>query len=250
MTHPLRDSLSNLPLSYCILQGKCAVKTHVLAILLALAGLTSTASAVDPFFMNLGTVSGGNDFSVGQGNAEVSAISFDGSVVVGTSENASFNEEAFVWTQTGGMVGLGSVDWNTVIISSISADGSVAVGEAENAEGNEVAFLWDNVNGTRDLKEVLIADGILESILAEWNYLAGIDVSSDGLTIVGNGEFGDQDGLYDSRAWIARIDPAVVPEPSSLISCWASHWPACLATQGDACDHRCGYGDGTHRVYN
>ena len=45
MTHPLSHSLSNMPLSYCILQGECAVKTHVLAILLALAGLTSTASA-------------------------------------------------------------------------------------------------------------------------------------------------------------------------------------------------------------
>ena len=36
-----------------------ALKTHVLAILLALAGLTSTASAVDSFFMNLGTLPGG-----------------------------------------------------------------------------------------------------------------------------------------------------------------------------------------------
>ena len=55
MTRPLSHSLSNLPLIDFILQGECALKTHVLAILLALAGLTSTASAVDSFFMNLGT---------------------------------------------------------------------------------------------------------------------------------------------------------------------------------------------------
>jgi len=115
------------------------------------------------------------------------------------------------------MVGLGNLGGAWSVAQAISADGLVAVGKAENAEGDTVAFLWDNVNGIRDLKEVLIADGILESILAEWAYLEGIGVSSDGLTIDGNGEFGDQDGLYDSRAWIARIDSAVVPEPSSLI---------------------------------
>ena len=77
-----------------------------------------------------------------------------------------------------------------------------------------MGFLWDNVNGMRDLKEVLIADGSLESSLAGWEYLMARDVSSDGLTmtIVGHGEFEDGD-----RAWIARVDSAVVPEPSSLI---------------------------------
>jgi len=86
------------------------------------------------------------------------------------------------------------------------------VGEAENPEGDTVAFLWDNVNGMRDLKEVLIADDSLESSLAGWDYVEAIEVSSAGLPIVGNGEFEGND-----RTWIARIDPAVVPEPSSLI---------------------------------
>ena len=77
-----------------------------------------------------------------------------------------------------------------------------------------MGFLWDNVNGMRDLTEVLIADDSLESSLAGGDYLnlRAQDVSSDGLTIVGNGSFEEGD-----RIWIARIDSAVVPEPSSLI---------------------------------
>ena len=98
-------------------------------------------------------------------------------------------------------------------ISGVSADGSIAVGEADNGD-NTVGFLWDNVNGMRDLTEVLIADDSLESSLAGWDYLRAQDVSSDGLTvtIVGNGEFEDND-----LVWIARIESPVVPEPSSLI---------------------------------
>ena len=75
-----------------------ALKTHVLAILLALAGLTTTASAVDSSFMDLGTLGGEYVY--------VRTISGDGSVVVGRAENADGNDEAFIWTQTGGMVGL------------------------------------------------------------------------------------------------------------------------------------------------
>ena len=111
------------------------------------------------------------------------------------------------------MISLGSLGGEGSEISDVSADGSIAVGEADDGD-NTVGFLWDNVNGIRDLKEVLIADDSLESSLAGWEYFEARDVSSDGLTmtIVGNGEFEDND-----RAWIARIDSAVVPEPSSLI---------------------------------
>lgn len=49
-------------------------------------------------FMDLGTLGGEYVY--------VRTISGDGSVVVGRAENADGNDEAFIWTQTGGMVGL------------------------------------------------------------------------------------------------------------------------------------------------
>lgn len=110
------------------------------------------------------------------------------------------------------MVSLGNLGGMETAVSDASADGSIAVGSAENAEGDMVPFLWDNVNGIRDLTEVLIADHDLESSLAGWDNMEATEISSDGLTIVGNGSFEDSD-----RIWIARIDSAVVPEPSSLI---------------------------------
>jgi len=50
-------------------------------------------------------------YLTGGGEAYVSAISGDGSVVVGGSENASDNDEVFVWTKPGWMVDLGSLGW-------------------------------------------------------------------------------------------------------------------------------------------
>jgi probable HAF family extracellular repeat protein len=69
----------------------------VAAILLVLA-LVGGAQAT--CFMGLGDLPGG-DFESGAWG-----VSADGSVVVGSSSSASASQEAFLWTQTGGMVGL------------------------------------------------------------------------------------------------------------------------------------------------
>jgi len=86
-------------------------------------------------------------------DSEANAVSADGSVVVGTGGSAS-GSEAFRWTPSGGMVGLGAL---AVGLNSgghaVSADGLVVVGDAQSAYGTE-AFRWtvsDGMGGLGDL---------------------------------------------------------------------------------------------------
>ncbi len=86
-------------------------------------------------FQGLGYLPGGT------GESWARNASADGSVVVGWSRNASGVNEAFIWTSSTGMVGLGQLPAETTSSSysnayAISADGSVVVGEpAEKGPG-------------------------------------------------------------------------------------------------------------------
>ena len=148
-----------------------ALKTHVLAILLALAGLTTTASAVDSSFMDLGTL--GGEY------VDVQTISDDGSVVVGGAENADGNNEAFIWTQTGGMVGLGTLGGNSSFVKTVSGNGSVVVGWSRNADDNREAFVWTQTGGMVGLGTL---GGDSSSVKA---------VSFDGSVVVGTSNYAD-----------------------------------------------------------
>jgi probable HAF family extracellular repeat protein len=84
---------------------------------------------------NLGTLLG-SDESVARG------VSADGSVVVGSAENAAGQQRAFRWKAARGMQDLGTLggDWSAA--TAVSADGSVVVGSAQNAAGQWRAFRW------------------------------------------------------------------------------------------------------------
>ena len=71
-----------------------------------------------------------------------SAVSEDGSIVVGWSISAS-GSEAFRWSARDGMVGLGDLPGGRFSSEAdgTSGDGSVVVGEASSAQGPE-AFRW------------------------------------------------------------------------------------------------------------
>lgn len=76
----------------------------------------------------------------------------DGSVVVGFSESAA-GDEAFRWTSTGGMQGLGDLPGGRFLgqgffsqARDVSDDGAVVVGTSESANGIE-AFLWSEATG-------------------------------------------------------------------------------------------------------
>jgi uncharacterized membrane protein len=109
-----------------------------------------------------------------------SGISPDGSIIVG-----SFNQEAFRWSQRGGIQSLGRFDgagWADVL--DVSADSSMLVGYNSFDKG-EVATIWTQRGGMQPLQDVLSNAGV---DLKGWALRFATGVSDDGRTIVGWGE--------------------------------------------------------------
>ncbi len=102
-----------------------ALCIHVLA--------ASSSMAATATFQRLGDFSGGNFSSCALD------VSNDGSVVIGYGTTAS-GQQAFRWTQSTGMVSLGSFTNSSA--SRISADGSTIV-----ASGDNKAFRWTQAGG-------------------------------------------------------------------------------------------------------
>jgi len=125
----------------------------------------------------LGDLPGGSDFSIAY------AVSEDGSFVVGYSSSknpvGNTRNEAFRWTESGGIVGLGYI--GGIQLSSeaygVSADGSVVVGWSLSGDPTvkEQAFRWEN--------DVMIPLGFLSSDNSAESYARG--VSADGSVVVG-----------------------------------------------------------------
>jgi probable HAF family extracellular repeat protein len=111
-------------------------------------------------------------------------VSSDGSVVVGQSDTGSEND-AFRWTQAGGMVDLGTLGGTFSYASSVSADGGVVVGYSDT--GSELdAFRWTQAGGMVDL-------GTLGGTFSR-----AYGVSADGSVVVGQAHTGSQ---YDAFRW-------------------------------------------------
>ena len=119
-------------------------------------------------------------------------VSRDGSTVVGTSINGQEHFEAFAWTASTGMVGLGFLPGSSVVSSAtgVSADGSTVVGSSENAAGHNEAFIWTAANGMVGL-----------GILPGYSFSAATGVSADGSTIVGWS--GNSQGHSEAFIWTA-----------------------------------------------
>lgn len=112
-------------------------------------------------------------------------ISADGSVVVGSSVDANGYERPFRWTQSGGMVSLGTLTnypaSNQNGASDVSADGSIVVGFGTTETGR-TAFRWSSGIGMQSLGTLPGAGNGGGELLS---YAAAI--SADGTTIVGSG---------------------------------------------------------------
>ena len=94
------------------------------------------------------------DLPGGTVESRANFLSADGAVIVGQSQSAN-GLEAFRWTETSGMVGLGKLPGGTFFFSralSVSADGTVVVGESQSTNGFE-AFRWQDgtMTGLGDL---------------------------------------------------------------------------------------------------
>ncbi|MFT3788295.1 MAG: hypothetical protein QM770_19345 [Tepidisphaeraceae bacterium] len=139
-------------------------------------------------FTNLGDLPGGSTYS------QSTAMSADGSVIVGGSPSAASgtNGEAFRWTAATGMVPLGDLTggaYNSIALAC-SADGSVVVGNGTQAAGTE-GFRWTFAGG-------IVGLGALNP--NSFNSQA-YDVSADGQVVVGY----STDGLLREQAtrWTA-----------------------------------------------
>jgi probable HAF family extracellular repeat protein len=90
--------------------------------------------------------------TLGGDRSEATAVSADGSVVVGAAYNAAGQWRAFRWTAAGGMQDLGTLPGGGGSeATGVSADGSVVVGSAYNAAGQWRAFRWTAAGGMQDL---------------------------------------------------------------------------------------------------
>ena len=157
----------------------CVLVSAVLVSAVAFAG-----SGAD--FQGLGELPGGATYS------SPTAVSADGTVAVGSSASTASgnNPEAFLWSEVGGMVGLGdlgalfqSIAW------SVSADGSVVVGQSLNGQSFNEAFRWTESTGMVGLGD--LPGGIFSS--------RALIVSADGSVVVGLGR--NSDDYYEAFRW-------------------------------------------------
>lgn len=118
---------------------------------------------------DLGTL--GGDFSF------ATDVSCDGSVVVGFSELAdNVNEHAFLWTEVGGLLDLGTSNGSSGFSRAfgVSSDGSVVVGEEGDRPFSATRpFLWTAAGGFQDLASIgsayaITADGSV--VVGQANY--------------------------------------------------------------------------------
>ncbi len=137
-----------------------------------LLSVSISSAAGQASFDVLGDLSAGAYASAG-------GVSADGSVVVGRMRTSQ-GYEAFRWTASEGMVGLGDLPGreDNSGAHGVSADGSTVVGSGESATGHE-AFLWTAEDGMIGLGTL----GPYSPGSPVWSY--GQAVSGDGSVVVG-----------------------------------------------------------------
>jgi probable HAF family extracellular repeat protein len=149
--------------------GMLSTFRAVVVVSIALLGTTARAQT----FTGLGALNQQSFWSMAHG------VSADGRVVVGVSDiNALGQSEAFRWTASTGMVGLGHFPgFIGSSAAAVSADGSVIVGGAtQTSSGGDKPFRWTQATGLAGL-------GDLHPGGDEWGRAVG--VSADGATVVG-----------------------------------------------------------------
>lgn len=127
---------------------------------------------------------------------------FLGSVVVGNANFGGASSHAFRWTTSlGAMEDLGSVIPSGFSSGrAVSGDGSAVVGVAQVTGGlfSQAAMMWREGSGMVDLNTYLPSIGISTGGMYLYE---GLDVSADGLTIMGSGF----DAQFGFKGWIVTI---------------------------------------------
>ena len=153
-------------------------------------------------------------------------VSADGAIIVGslwdwdTEANSNGNNlQAFHWTEETGLQLLPALHGFTQsLVADMTADGSMILGLSANDRTSDGAYwLWTEETGQLSVEDVFVSQGI-ESSFDSWQqlFVPGTlnlpKLSADGQAITGTGI--NADGQWE--AWVAYIDPIVVPEPGSL----------------------------------
>jgi probable HAF family extracellular repeat protein len=133
-------------------------------------------------FSQSSSFKGLGDFPGGDFSSQASSVSADGLVVAGYSTTDK-GSQAFIWTESSGMVSLGNVadkSFKSSYAIKISADGKTIVGEADSTGQNDwfnhQGFVWTETDGMKKFG----------SLNGSNHYMASA-VSSDGSVIAGNG---------------------------------------------------------------
>ncbi len=136
----------------------------------------------------------------GDAAATATAVSRDGSVVVGSSTDNAGNYRAFRWTEQTGMVNLEKDVGGILgsVATSVSGDGRIVVGWGTVATG-EVALIWDADHGLRPLDVALMADYLLQ--IDGWKLIRATAISADGHTVAGYGT----NPQGQTEAWIVKL---------------------------------------------
>jgi probable HAF family extracellular repeat protein len=175
---------------------------------LRMLGLAASLSLVGASAVETTVFTGLGDRPGGAFDSFATAVSADGSVVVGASQSGA-GEEAFRWTAAKGMIGLG--DFRGGPFSSraydASADGSVVVGVGTSASGRE-AFRWTAATGMVGLGD--LPGGDFGSMAT--------DISADGSVVVGVGMSGAnvEPFLWDASGGMRRLHDFLVAHDVKL----------------------------------
>jgi uncharacterized membrane protein len=142
------------------------------------------------------------------GASEAWAISRDGTVIVGGAFDGA-EQRAFWWTQSGGMVAIGSPG-GSATARGVSTDGSTIVGEVTPLDGDSQAFRWRQPTG-------------LDILPSAWS------VSADGSVIVGRSGRTGSDTQTRAVRWASGVAQALQPLPGEENQPTAEAWDVSLS---------------------
>ncbi len=153
-----------------------------------------------------GLVGLGNLSGSGTPESRAFGVSSDGAVIVGGDDTQDGGWQSYRWTQDGGMQNLGMLaeQVHESRANAVSASGNIVVGTIGRPFETDLgAFIWTSEDGMRRVDDVLINDFGLRKQIAGWTLTSAVDVSDDGMTIVGGGI----NPAGNDAGWVAVLTP-------------------------------------------
>jgi hypothetical protein len=144
-------------------------------------------------------------------------ISLNGGLVVGQAEMGGISPQAFLWVEGNEPVGLGNLSGkgtDASLASAVSDDGKVVGWSGDELWSDQEAFIWTAQAGMRSLAGILAENGV--DIPEGLNLTGALDISGDGITVVGVG----RDQAWNQRYWRIRLDRSLDHAPVAVTRPW------------------------------